>query len=321
MPRTLAAALVLAALAAPAAGAPDDYPSRPIRLLVTSAAGGSGDTMARVVARLVGAELNGNVVPDNRPGATGIIATETMVQSEPNGYTLLQTSSSLITNAATGRKLPFDVVRDIMPVSNLATAEGYLVLANPGLRVGSIKELIALSKSRELLYGSPGPGNPIHLHTEALAHRAGTKMTHVPYKGLAPAITALLSGEIQVLLAPPIATKAHIEAGRVRALGVISRKRTTALPDVPTMEELGFKGFTLIGGWQGWFAPARTPAKVIAKLHAAVQKAVADDSFLALTRAGGYVADGSSPEAFRAQMMSDLQRFREIAKFVDISQE
>lgn len=159
-------------LGATQSSAQADYPSSPIRLVVTSAAGGTGDTLARAVSRLAERDLNANIVVDNRPGANGIIATDAVAKAEPNGYTLLQTSSSMVTNAATGRKLPYDVTRDFIPVTNLATAEGYLVLVNPGLKVESVKELIALATNKNLLYGSPGPGNPIHFMTESLNQRA-----------------------------------------------------------------------------------------------------------------------------------------------------
>jgi tripartite-type tricarboxylate transporter receptor subunit TctC len=298
-----------------------DYSSRPIRLVVTSAAGGTGDTLARAVSRLAEKELNANIVVDNRPGANGIIATDAVAKAEPNGYTLLQTSSSMVTNAATGRKLPYDVTRDFIPVTNLATAEGYLVLVNPGLKVESVKELIALAKTKNLLYGSPGPGNPIHFMTESLNQRAGTTMTHVPYKGLAPALIALVSGEIQVLLAPPLATRQYIAAGKMRALASVSAKRVTAMPDVPTMEELGFKGFTLLGGWQGWFAPAKTPHAVVAKLQRAVANAVNSEELRSYMQNGGYIPDGRSPAEFRALVLSDYKRFRELARVANIKEE
>ena len=298
-----------------------DYPSRPIRLVVSSAAGGTGDTLARTVARLVGKDLNANIVVDNRPGATGIIATDTVAKAEPNGYTLLQTSSSMVTTAATGRRLPYDVSRDFIPVTNLATAEGYLVLVSPALKVASVKELIALAKTRNLLYGSPGAGNPIHFMTESLNQRAGTTMTHVPYKGLAPALIALVAGEIQVLLAPPLATRQHIAAGNMRVLASISAKRISAMPDLPTMGEIGFKGFTLLGGWQGWFAPAKTPQAVVAKLQRAVANAVNSEELRSYMQNGGYIPDGRNPAEFRALVLSDYQRFRELARVANIKEE
>jgi tripartite-type tricarboxylate transporter receptor subunit TctC len=298
--------------------AQSDFPNRPIRLINTAAAGGTGDTIARVVAKLMGAMLNVSIVVDNRPGATGMIATETVVRAEPNGYTLLQTSSSLITNAATGRKLPYDVLKDLTAVSNLATADGYLVLVHPGLAVTSVKELIALARKRSIPYGSPGMGNPIHLHTEAFALRAGIKLHHVPYKGLAPALTALLSGEVQLVLAPPIATKAHVDAGRMHALAVVSHKRTAVLPDLPTMEELGFKGFYLLGGWQGLFAPAALPPRVLERLHGAAKQAVGREEFRSFAHSGGYVAVGSTPAEFRKQIAAEFKGFQDIAKLIDL---
>lgn len=306
---------------AASAGAQGSYPNRPIRLVVSSAAGGTGDTMARAVSRLVEKELNGSIVVDNRPGATGIIATDTVAKAEPNGYTLLHTSSAFVTNAATGRKLPYDITKDFIPVSSLAMAEGYLVLVNASLPVTSIKELIALAKTKNLLYGSPGTGNPIHFTTAALCERAGITMTHVPYKALAPALTAVISGEIQVLLAPPIATKPHIASGKLRALASVSAKRVSSMPDLPTMQELGFQGFTLEGGWQGWVAPARTPANVLSRLHGAIVSALQSEELRAFMHQGGYVPDGKGPAEFRAEVMSDLKRFRDLAQVAHIKVE
>lgn len=316
-----AALLSLAGHASTANAATDAisaYPLKPIRLVNTAAAGGTGDSIARIIAKLAGAALNVSVVVDNRPGATGSIATETVVRADPNGYTLLQTSSSLITNAATGRKLPYDVLKDLTPVSNLATAEGYLVLVSPTLGVNSVQALIAQARKRTVQYGSPGVGNPIHFHTEALAQRAGINLNHVPYKGLAPAITALLSGEIQLLLAPPVATKVHIEAGRMQALAVVSNKRVSVLPELPTLEELGFKGFYLLGGWQGVFAPAGVPPRVLDKLYGAIKQAVASDEFKTFAHNGGYVPAGSTSAEFRKQILLDYKGFQEIAKRLNL---
>ena len=308
-------------IAAGHALAQSSYPSRPIRLVATSAAGGTGDTLARAVTRVAEKELGTTIVVDNRAGATGIIGTDAVAKAEPDGYTLLQTSSSIITNAATGRKLPYDVIRDFVQITNLATAEGYLVLVNPGVKVSSLKELVVTAKSRNLLYGSPGPGNPIHFMTEALNQRAGMSMTHVPYKGLAPAVVALLSGEIHVLLCPPIATRQHIASGKLRALASLSAKRISSLPDLPTVEELGYQGLTLLGGWQGWFAPARTPPAIVNRIQRAVANAVHSDELRNLMQNGGYVPDGRSPAEFRALVISDYKRFSELARIANIKEE
>jgi tripartite-type tricarboxylate transporter receptor subunit TctC len=171
------------------------------------------------------------------------------------------------------------------------------------------------------MYGSPGLGNPIHFMTESLNQRVGTTMTHVPYKGLAPAIVALLSGEIQVLLAPPIATRQHINSGKFRALASVSAKRVSAMPDLPTMDELGYKGFTLLGGWQGWFAPARTSPAILTKLQQAVAKAVHSEELRPLMQGGGYVPDGRSPAEFRTLVISDYKRFSELAKTANIKED
>jgi len=175
--------------------------------------------------------------------------------------------------------------------------------------VNSVKELIEVAKTGTLSYGSPGLGNPIHFTTAAINLRAGTTMTHVPYKGLAPALTAVISGEIQVLFAPPIATRTFVESGKLRVLASVSSERISSMPAVPTMEELGFKGFRFIGGWQAWIAPAGTPPAILAKLHGAMVKAIKSDELRAFIRSGGYVPDGRGPQEFRVQMMSDLKRF------------
>lgn len=300
---------------------PTLYPTGPIRLVVSSAAGGTGDTLARIISKQVGADFGVNIIIDNRPGASGIIATDTVAKADPKGYTLLQTSSSLITAAAMGRKLPYDVMKDIAPIINIGTAEGYLVLVNPTVPAKSLQELIALAKTRRLLYGSPGTGNGIHFMTESMNLRAGIQMTHVPYKGLAPAITSLLSGELQVLLAPPLATRIHISSGKMRVLASVSRERVTGLPDVPTMQELGFKGFTLLGGWQGVFAPGRTPAPVISKLHGAIAKAIKSDEVRTYLQQGGYIPDGSSTAEFRVLLQSDFSSFRELSRTANIKED
>jgi tripartite-type tricarboxylate transporter receptor subunit TctC len=313
-----AVALLLGSGHAPAQA---DYPKGPIRLVVTSAAGGTGDTLARAVMKLVEKDLGTNIVVDNRPGATGTIGADSVAKAEPNGYTLLQTSSSIVTIAAAGRKLPYDVVRDFAQVTNLGTAEGYIVLVNPNVKATSVKELIAVAKSGNLLFGSPGNGNPIHFMTEALNHRAGIKMTHVPYKGLAPAIIALISGEINVLLAPPLATRQHIEAGRMRPLASVGAKRVASMPNLPTVEEAGFKGLTLLGGWQGVFAPAKTPPAIITKFQQAVAKAVRTSEIEAFMQKGGYVPDGRSPAEFRQLVISDFKRFSELARIANIKED
>ena len=298
------------------------YPSRPVRLIVSSAAGGTGDTIARAVSKVVGKEIGTNVVVDNRPGASGMLAARLLVESEPDGYTMLHTSSGLVTNASFRKKMPYDVAKDILPLANLAQSEGYVVMVNSSVPANSIKELIALGKNKRLFYGSPGIGNAIHMHTALFALRAGIDMTHVPYKGLAPAITAVLSGETQVLFAPAIATKVYVTAGRLRALAVASagKERMSVMPDVPTLEELGFKNFRLVGGWQGWFVPAKTPATIMKQLHAAVRKGVNSPETVAFLKTGGYNPDGRGPEAFRTQMLSDLAQFKEMARVTNIKE-
>ena len=231
--------VLMVGLPASAAG----YPEKPIRMVVPQAAGGSMDTNGRALADILSREFGQNIVIDNRGGANGIIAGETVAHAVPDGYTFLYSSNSIINNQLVKAKPPFDVLRDFEPVTNVAKMPGYLVLVNAQVPVQTFKELIDLSKnSREpLRYGSGGIGNSQHLLGELINARTGTKFVHIPYKGLP--ITPLLANEIQVAFAAPTTVVQHIKAGRLRALAINTARRVPALPEVPTFDEAGVADF------------------------------------------------------------------------------
>ena len=197
------------------------YPNRPIRLLMPFPAGGTPDALARTLSRQVESQLGQNIVVDNRSGANGIIAYELVAKAAPDGYTLVHVTPSFALNTIVYKKLPYDLHKDFAPVTNIAQGFGYLLLVHPSVSASSVRELIALAKDRNtrLTYGSPGVGNTLHLATELFNARAGMNMLHVPYKGVVPALNALLGGEIQVMIVQPPAGVAQVKAGRLRALG------------------------------------------------------------------------------------------------------
>jgi tripartite-type tricarboxylate transporter receptor subunit TctC len=286
-------------------------------MVVPQAAGGSMDTNGRALADILSREFGQNIVIDNRGGANGIIAGETVAHAVPDGYTFLYSSNSIINNQLVKAKPPFDVLRDFEPVTNVAKMPGYLVLVNAQVPVQTFKELIDLSKnSREpLRYGSGGIGNSQHLLGELINARTGTKFVHIPYKGLP--ITPLLANEIQVAFAAPTTVVQHIKAGRLRALAVTSTKRWSGLPDVPTTAEV-VPGFIYEAAWHGIFAPAKTPRALLLRWQAEVAKAIRVPKMRELLENGGYVPVGDMPEEFRKFLEGELKQSREYMRIAKV---
>jgi len=320
--RLLGATLALL-IAAPWGGAQaQEYPSRPIRLVLGFPSGGTPDALARRVAAQIEVQLGRNIVVDNRTGANGIIAAGIVASAPPDGYTMLFGPPALLINQIVQKKAPYDLLRDFAPVANICLGAGFILVVNPSVPVKSVKELVVLAKnSGKLSYGTPGIGNTQHLAGELFNLRAQTRLLHVPYKGLTPAITAVLAGEVSALFVPPTVVMPHIKSGRLRALGFSGAKRWQFMPDLPTIAEAGVPGFEVSGSWQGWFTPAKTPREIVGRFHGEIRKALQVPAVHDFILAGGYEPDGRGPEEFRKLIQSDLKKYAEIVRVAGIKAE
>ncbi|MES2185327.1 MAG: tripartite tricarboxylate transporter substrate binding protein [Pseudomonadota bacterium] len=320
--RTAVAALGLGAVGLWAGGpawAQAAYPTRPIRLLVPFAPGGAPDVVARALAQQLGQQLGQSVVADNKPGGNSIVATDLVAKAPADGYTLLFSTSSHTINPFVYKKLPFDTFADFAPVSLLKRTPGLVLVVGPGTRAANLKDFIAEARGGKLAFGSPGIGNPQQLPGEQLNIMAGTQLLHVPYRGGNLALNAVVAGEIACAFVSVISAKGPLDAGQVRALGVTSAQRLSALPNVPTIAESGVPGYEMDGGWQGVFAPVATPKEIVAKLAAEIHKAVLSPLVATRIRADDSEPVGSSPEAFAKFLRKDAERMGKIVKAVGIT--
>lgn len=295
------------------------FPTRPIRLVAPFPAGGTADAIARAVSNEVGGQLGQSFVIDNRSGANGIIGTDIVAKANPDGHTLLHVTGSFVVNPSIYRKLPYDIFRDFVPVTNIVLGDGYLLLANPSVPASSVRELIALSqKGVQLNYSSPGVGNTLHLAGALFNVRAGTEISHVPYKGVAPAMNAVLSGEAQITFMPPTVALPFVKSGKLKALGFTGSSRWTGMPELPTMSESGVSQLELTGSWHGWFAPAKTPSKIINSLQAEAKKALQVPKVRDFIVNGGYQPDGRSSQEFREFVRAEYKRYAEMVQIAKI---
>jgi len=315
----LALGLLVGALAwLPNAGA-QEYPTKPIRLVITYPPGGNTDLVGRALALKLGEFMGQQVVVDNRGGAGGVLGSMITAQSAPDGYTImLGTSAGMVINPLLSRKLTYDPVRDFAPVSMVVIVPQLLVI-NPQLPVKNVRELIAFAKAKPgyLNAGSSGVGTPNHFGTELLKWLAGVDFVHVPYKGGAPALTDLLGGQIQMAFSSVPAVLPHIKAGRLVALGVGSAKRSPALPNIPTIAEAGVPGYEYTT-WYGIFAPAKTPRTLIARLNAEIVKAMETPDIKDRFTALGGDPDPGTPEELRAYMANESAKWAKIIKAANI---
>jgi len=291
----------------------DNYPSKPIRLLVPFAPGGGTDIVARLIAQKMTEAFKQSVVVDNRAGGGGTIGAETAARATPDGYTLIMVSGSYATNAALF-KLPYDPVNDILPIA-LIGETAFLVCLHPGVPIKSVSELIAYAKAKPgaLNYASTGTGGITHLATELFDMMAGTKMTHVPYKGTGPALNDLLGGQIQLIFGSAPSVIPQVRGNRLRGIAVTTAKRSPAVPDIPTVAEAGVPGYEAVL-WYGVWGPKGLAKNVVTRWNAEIRKAVKlPDLKDRLTTEGLDIADGP-PELFQTIVKRDVAKWSKVVK-------
>ena len=314
-------ALLLLALVVTAPVQAQQYPSRPVRLIVASSPGSGADIVSRIVGQKLAAGLGQQVIVDNRAGAGANLGAEIAAKAPPDGYTLFMGTPAHAINASLFSGLAYDIVRDFAPVALVSTGQ-YVVIVHPSVPARTVKELIALARRQPgaLAYGSAGPGNSTHLAGELFNSMAGTKMLHVPYKGSGPGLIDLMSGQIQVYFANLTAGLPHIRTNRVRALGVTGPRRTALLPDLPTVAEAGLPGY-VVTGYFGVLVPAGTPPAIVGRLNAEINKAVKAADVQSTLATEGAEAAGGTPEEFAALIRSEVVQWAKVVKIAGLRPE
>lgn len=314
------ASLLVGAHAASAANAAD-YPDRPVRMIVPYAPGAGQDITGRLLAQRLTDAWGQQVVVDNRPGAGSNIGSEIGARAPADGYTLLLANEAMAINATLTRKLPFDPLKDLAAVS-LIVINPRIFVVNPGVPAKDIKELIAFARTKPggVSYGSSGVGTGPHLAAALLASMAKVEMTHVPYKGVAPAMTDLLSGQLQLIVSTILSAMPHIQSGKMRGLAVTTAKRSAALPNVPTVAESGVPGYEATA-WSLLMVPAQTPRALVTRIHATTAKAVDNADVRKRYAAEGGEAIGSTPEAASKYLTAEIQRWAKVIKEAGVRSE
>ncbi|GAB3771167.1 tripartite tricarboxylate transporter substrate binding protein [Ramlibacter monticola] len=311
----LAGLALAASVAAPLDAAAQAYPNKPITIVVPFAAGGTTDILARVVGQALTKELGQPVIIDNRAGAGGNIGGALAAKAAPDGYTLFMgTVGTHAINQSLYKKMPFDPIKDFVPLTRVAMVPNLLV-ANPGKPYKNVKELIAYAKANpgKVNFGSSGSGSSIHLSGELFNAMAKVDMVHVPYKGSAPAVSDLIGGQIDVMFDNMPSAIQHVRAGKLRALAVTTAKRSPELPDVPTIAEAGVPGYEATS-WFGMFAPAGTPAPVLAKLNGALVKVLAEPEVKKKLAEQGAEPYGEKPEQFAEFIRKETAKWSKVVK-------
>jgi len=305
---------VLFIAAAADAPAQPGYPARPVRLIVPSSAGGGTDIVARIIAPELSKRLGQQVVIENRPGAGTMIGIEIAAKSPPDGYSLLMGLSTLAINSALYKKVPYDPVRDFAPITVAVTSASILVV-HPSLPVKTLKELIAFARARpgQLNYASAGNGTYPHMTYELFLSMAKLKMVHIPYKGTAPAMIDMLAGQVATMAATVLTGLPHIRAGRLRALGITSAKRSDVVPDIPTVAEGGLPGYESVQ-WYAVLAPAKTPTEIVARLNAELVHVLRSPEIKKRFAADAAETVGNTPEQFARHIRSELDKWAKVAR-------
>jgi len=309
--------LVAIACLAPAPASAQAYPDKPVRMLVGFSPGGFTDVLARLLAQKLQERLGQPFVVENKPGAAGTIAADMVAKSKPDGYTLLMGHSNSNSIApALYPKLPYDVNKDFTPIVMVASTP-FMLTVHPSVQATDVKTFIEYAKKNPLRYASSGQGSGQHLAAEQFVQQTGIKMTHIPYKGSGQAITDLLSGQVELNFESPPNTLQHIKAGKLKALGITSAKRSALLPDVPTIAEQGLPGYEIIQ-WFGILGPPGMPKPVVDKLNAEVNAIMKTPEFAEKVASQGGLVYGGSPEDFAAYIRNDVPKWDKLVKAANI---
>ena len=304
------------------AAAAQPYPAKPIRIVSPFAPGGGVDFTARIVGQKITEALGQPVIVDNRAGAGGVIGTEAVAKAAPDGYTLLLGSAGPMTILpGLSTKLPYDPLKDFAPIT-LVTSMPFVLVVHPSLPVKSVQDLLALARARpgQLNFASPGNGTTTHLAAELLKTLANVNLVHVPYKGVAPAVTDLLAGQVQFMSGDLSTVMPQVRAGKLRALAVTSAKRSTQVPDLPTIAEAGVPGYDA-SGWFGVLAPAATPIEIVTRLNTTIVKGISTpESREKLAALGGEVV-GNTPAEYAAFLREDLAKWSKLIKTIGLKPE
>ena len=316
--RALASVLMLAVSAGVLA---QGYPAKAVRVVVPYAPGGGSDVISRILAQRMSESFGRQFVIDNRAGANGIIGTEMVVQAPADGYTLLYVSSPHAVNPSMYRKLPYDTLKDLTPISEIAIAS-LLLVVHPSLPARTVGELVALAKARpgQIDYASGGSGGSPHLATELFKKMAGINLIHVPYRGAGPALTDVLAGQVQVMFSASASALPHVRSGRLRALGISSTRRSAAAPEIPTVAESGVPDFEAVIIF-GLVAPANTPRPIIELLNAGVHKAMRIPEVVESLKTLGADVVLTTPEGFGNVVASEIKRWGELVRALNLQVE
>lgn len=318
--RFSSACLLLAALFAPPAFG-QEFPGRPVRFMIPLAPGGGADITVRAVAQKLSALWGQTVVVDNRPGGTGAIALETAARAQPDGHTIIMVSGTHTARRATHRKLPYDLVKDFAPVTQM-TRQSYVLVLHPAVPAKSVPELIALAKAKpgSLTFGSAGQGSLQHLSGALFATSTQSNLLHVAYKGGGPALADVLAGHISMVFATPLESVPHIKAGRLRPLGVTSAKRSPAMPDLPAVAEAGVPGYE-VTNWYGVLAPAAVPRPILDKLNRSLVEALRAPDLAERFRKDGVELIGSTPADFQKHIHAEIRKWERVVAAAGIKPE
>jgi tripartite-type tricarboxylate transporter receptor subunit TctC len=308
--------VLVALVAGVLSAAAQQYPSRPIHLIVPFTPGGTPEIVARIVAEAIEKPLGQSVIVESRAGANGIIGTQDVAVADPDGYTLLQTPPAFVINPYVHKTLPFDIFRDFTPIANAGISYGYLMLVRPSLPVHTIAEFIDYAKTHRVLYGSPGLGNTLHLAAALFGAKAGLEMENVVFHENGPMVTALLAGTIDLIFQSPASAGALLGSG-IRAIGFTGNAPSPDFPDLPLVKDT-VPGLEIAGSWEGWLGPAKTPPDIIVRLNKEVRAAVKIPAVRKGIEQAGYEPSDMSPEEFGAFLHAEADRYAQAVKAAKI---